>query len=396
MNNQNRTIFNQLLEILPKYQFDNLVGQHNWDRYVKKFTCRQQLITMLYAQATWKDSLRDLELSLKLHSNKWYNLWLKSSSRNTIANANSNRSYIIFEKLFYILLAKCKELDYSKEFKFKNNLYSLDASVIDLCLNMFSWAKYRTTKGAIKLHLLYNNKSFLPEFLNITDWKQHEITIAKLNEYNLPKWSIIAIDRWYIDYKWFDKLDKDWLYFVTRAKSNMDYITIKENIINESNILSDIIVKVFNRDTIYKNKSIIFRRIEYYDTISKKKYIFITNNYNLSAKTIASIYKSRWDIELFFKWIKQNLKIKSFLWTSKNAVMTQIRVAMIYYLLIYYIKYKTKLKLSLLDFTRIIKEKLMDRISLIDILWIPFNKISLVKNKWDPWLNTLFPNLLGH
>lgn len=388
MNNQIRTIFNQLLEIIPKSSFNKLVGQHNGDRYVKHFTCWQHMITMLYAQATGKDSLRELELWLKLHNDRRYHLWLTSASRNTIANANNNRSYEIYEKLFYELLNKCKQLDYKRQFKFKNELYSLDASVIDLCLSMFSWAQYRTRKWALKLHLLLNNKSVLPEFINITEWKVHEINIARKIE--LPKWSILAIDRWYIDYKWFEELSIKWIYFITRSKSNMDYIVTKENIVNESNIISDQEIEVFNWDKISKKKKVIFRLIKYYDTIQKKFYTFITNNYRLSAKTMAWIYKSRWDIELFFKWIKQNLKIKSFLWTSKNAVMSQIWIAMIYYLIVYYIKHKTKLKLSLLEFTRIIKELLMSRISLIDALWIPFREIYLIKNKWDPWQLSLF------
>ena len=390
MDNHIRTIFNQLLEIVPKNEFNKSVGQHNWDRYVKNFTFRQQFITILYSQATSKDSLRDIELWLKVHSNKWYHLWLTSSARNTISNANNKRSYKTYEELFYTMLHKCKQLDFNKKFDIDNPLYSLDASIIDLCLSMFTWAEYRKRKWAIKLHVLYNNDSSLPEFVNITEWKKHEVNEFERALQKVPAGSILTFDRWYVDYQNYNKITEKWIFFVWRTKKNMDYIVVEQYPVNEWWVISDQKIEIFNPWNKKYSELKGFRLIKYYDKEQDKTYSFITNNFKLSAKTIADIYKARWDVELFFKWIKQNLKIKSFLWTSKNTVMSQIWIAMIYYLILAYIKYKTKCKYSLLEFSRIIKELLMSRMSLIFALWIPYNKTQEVKNKDWPLQIGLF------
>jgi hypothetical protein len=389
MNTQIRTIFNQILEIVPKYSFNTLVGQHQGDRYVKVFTCWQQFMTMLFAQATQKDSLRDLELWLLLHSNKRYHLWIKSSARNTVSNANNKRPYQIYESLFYDLLKKCINFDYKSNFRFKNELYSLDASIIDLCLNIHPWAQFRKAKWAIKLHVLLNNKSTIPEFVSITEWKVHEINKAREATKNLLKWSIVAFDRWYVDMNWYRELNENGLFFVVRLKKNQDYTVEKKFETKGKWVISD--SSWFIRNTKWENVyGWDLRLVTYYDKVNDKIYKFLTNNFKLSSKTIADIYKNRWQIELFFKWIKQNLKIKSFLWTSKNAIMTQIWIAMIYYLILSYIKYKTKINLSLLEFTRIIKELFMTRMSLIDALWIPFQKIGTCKNRDWPVQIPLF------
>lgn len=390
MNNQVRTIFNQLLEIIPRNEFNKSVGQHNWDKYIKSFTCWQQLITILYSQATSKDSLRDIELWLKTHSNKWYHLWLSSSARNTISNANNKRSYKIYEELFYSMLNQCKQLDFNKRFNFDSPIYSLDASIIDLCLSVFSWAEYRKRKGAIKLHVLFNNESYIPEFMNVTEWKIHEINEFENVLDEVPNWSILTFDRWYVDYERYNKMTEKWISFVGRTKKNMDYIVDEVYDVYEWGVISDEKIEIFNpRNRKYWELN-GFRLVKYYDKEQDKVYSFITNNFEISAKTIADIYRARWDIEIFFKWIKQNLKIKSFLWTSKNAVLTQIWIAMIYYLILSYIKYKTKMSYSLLEFTRIIRELLMNRMSLIYALWIPYNKTVEIKNKDWPSQFSLF------
>lgn len=390
MNNQVRTIFNQLLEIIPRNDFNKSVGQHNWDKYIKNFSCWQQLITILYSQATSKDSLRDIELWLKAHNNKWYHLWLTSSARNTISNANNKRSYKIYEELFYSMLNKCKQLDFNKRFNIDNPLYSLDASIIDLCLSVFSWAEYRKRKGAIKLHVLFNNESSIPEFINITEWKIHEINEFENVLNNVPSWSILTFDRWYVDYERYNKMTNKWISFVSRIKRNMDYIVDEDYNVYEWGIISDEKIEIFNPQNRKYWELKNFRLVKYYDKEQDKEYSFITNNFDISAKTIADIYKSRWDIEIFFKWIKQNLKIKSFLWTTKNAVLSQIWIAMIYYLILSYIKYKTKINYSLLEFTRIIRELLMSRMSLIYAIWIPYTKTVDLKNKDWPMQFGLF------
>ncbi|MBU0705875.1 IS4 family transposase [Patescibacteria group bacterium] len=381
------TIFNQLLDFLPKNQFQGFIGQHKADRYVKNFTCWQQLLTLLYAQATGKDSLRDIELGLLSHQNKWYHLGLTSVTRSNLSYANKNRPYRIYESMFYELLKQCRQFcPAHNRFSFENPLYSMDATVMSLCLSVFPWAKYRKTKGALKLHVLLNNRTAIPEFAVVNEAKIHEINIARNSLRPLPSGSILVFDKAYIDYRWFSKINKNKIFFVSRTKKNTNYFVIGKNEVAGEGVLSDEVIGL-GGDRGMEEYTEDLRLITYYDRERGKKLQFITNNFELSAKTIADIYKDRWQIELFFKWIKQNLKIKSFLGTSKNAVLTQIWVAMIYYLLLIYIKFKTQLKMSLLEFTRIIKELFMMRIPLISALGIPYRRISICKNRGDPQLS---------
>ncbi len=392
MKKQVSTILNQLLDFIPKNKFDNFVGQHKADKYTKRLSCWQQLITLLYAQATGKDSLREIETWLSLHNNKWYHLWLETVARSTLSDANNKRPYQIYESLFYELLSECKHLWVwlgEKEFSFNNPLYSLDATVINLCLTVFPWAKYRKRKWALKLHVLLNNKTCIPEFIDWSPWKKHEIKIAQEKEYfGLEPESILTIDRWYVDFKWFNTLNSNGIYFVTRIKNNTNFWVLEKYPITENNIISDekVFLSINWKNEDYKED---VRIIRYYDKTKNKIYQYITNNFELSAKTIADIYKNRWEIELFFKWIKQNLKIKSFLWVSSNAVLTQIWIAMIYYLILCFIKFKARVKMSLLEFTRVIRELILERTSLISILNIPIKKIYICKQRDWPQL-TIF------
>jgi len=390
------TIFNQLFSILPKNKFDSFVGQHKADRYTKKLSCWQQLQILLFAQATWKESLRDIETWLLMHQNKWYHLWIETVARSTLADANNNRSYEIYESLFYSLLKECNSLAppwnswrldsaWEMKFKFDNPLYSLDATVIELCLSMFDWAKYRKAKWALKLHVLLNNRTTIPELIVATTWKEHEVTIAqKKNTFNLQPESILVFDRWYIDYSWFNSLNNNNIYFLSRIKKNTNYFVVwKHKEPNEPWIISDEVIAFFSNNWLEDYKKDL-RLVTYYDKEKDKVYKYMTNNFTLSAKTIADIYKDRWQIELFFKWIKQNLKIKSFLWTSKNAVLTQIWIAMIYYLILCYLKFKARMDSSLLEITRMIQEVIFERIALIHIINIPLTKIIKIKKILDP------------
>ena len=282
----------------------------------------------------------------------------------------------MYEGLFYHLLGRCKNLTPKHKFRFKNPLYTIDASTIDLCLTVFPWAKFRTTKGAIKLHCLYDHSGALPTFLTITDGKSHDVRVVK--EYTLPLSpdSIISVDKAYIDYKWLNSLDEQGVWFVTRAKTNIDYAVVGQHPISNKKVLSDECISL--QGPLTKSKySKELRLIKYYDEERQKTLTFLTNNFRFAATTIAQIYKSRWQIELFFKWIKQNLKIKSFLGTSKNAVMTQIWVAMCYYLLLTYIKYQTKYGYSLLQLSRVIREMLFERKALIDILTLKLDRLKI-------------------
>lgn len=373
------TIFNQLLNFLPKDSFSQFVGQHHGDKYVKRVTTWNQLILLLYAQATGKDSLREIETGFKAHDGSWYHLGVNSVAKSSLADANRRRSCQIFEKLFYSLLKQCREVLPERDFSFKNPLYSFDSTTIKLCLSIFDWAKYSKAKGALKLHTLLNNRTTVPELLILSDGKTGDITAAKEKSLPLEKGSIIVFDRAYVDYEWWAKLNNNGIFFVSRVKSNQNIFVVGQHKTKlEKNILADEIVIFgdYNAMNVYPEK---LRRVKYFDEKNGKIYVYLTNNFELTASQIAQIYKERWQIELFFKWIKQNLKIKTFLGTSKNAVMTQIWVAMVYYLLLAYIKFQTKFKKSLLEFTRMIRETLMIRRSLIDLLSLNVRTIYRIK-----------------
>jgi len=375
----NNTLYNQILHLIPRHQFEGFVKRYRGDHYVKYFTCWQQFITLLYAQIKAKDSIRDIETSLRAQSSRWYHIGLKDIKRSTLSDANNQRDYRIYEDFFYNLLDRCKSITPKHKFRFQNPLYTLDATVIDLCLSLFPWAKFRKRKGALKLHYLYDHSGSIPSFLMVTDAKQHEVKVAKSQDLPLIPDSIISLDRAYIDYNWLYLLKKSGVSFVTRAKSNMKCEVIGQHTVDKKKgLLFDKVVCLTNfyQSQYYPEP---LRLVGFKDPETKKKLIFLTNQFSLSAYTIAQIYKARWQIELFFKWIKQNLKIKSFLGTSKNAVLTQIWVAMCYYLVLSYIKYQTKYSYTLLELSRIFSEAIFDRISLIDLLSCKYYNISKIR-----------------
>lgn len=321
-----------------------------------------------------------------MHPESWFHLRVNTVARSSLSYANNNRDYQIFEKLFYALLQRCQEITPSKEFNFENPLYSFDSTIIRLCLNIFDWAKYSKTKGALKIHALLNHRTTIPELLTISIGKVGDITIAKQLEIisTLEKGSILVFDRAYIDYEWWQKLTDAGLNFVSRVKKGQNIFVVgqhKDRL--EPGVIADEIV-IFGDYNAMKKYPGKLRQIKYYDKITKKEYVYLTNNFELSALQIALIYKERWQIELFFKWIKQNLKIKTFLGTSRNAVLTQIWVAMIYYLLLAYIKFQTKFKKTLLELTRMIRETIMLRRDLIDLLSLSFRNIHKLREQESP------------
>lgn len=380
------TILNQLLNFLPKHKFKQFVEEYQADKYVKSLTAWNQFVVLLYAQASGKDSLREIETGFNMQNNTWHHLGINTVARSTLSDANSRRDPEIFEKLFYSLLHTCKKIIPENKFNFDNPLYTLDSSVINLCLSVFDWAKYRTTKGALKLHMLLNNRTAIPELVNITDGKEGDVTVAKrINTKQLEKGSILAFDRAYIDYQWWNELNENELFFVSRTKTNLNIFVVGQHKcrILERGILSDEII-IFGDYFAMKKYPNKLRRVRYWDEESKKEYMYLTNNFDLAARQIADIYKERWQIELFFKWIKQNLKIKTFLGTSRNAVLTQIWIAMVYYLMLAYIKFQTKFKKSLLELTWMIKEVLLFRRDLIDLLSLDIKTIFRLKLEDNP------------
>lgn len=365
------TILGELLRIFPKYEFEKLEHLHKGNRYTKYFTGWQQLIVLLYAQVSGKDSLREVETGLKIQSDRWYHVGLKDIKRSTLSDAMTNRSNEIFEGLFYRLLDKCQAVTPRHKFKFKNPLYALDSTRVDLCLSLFPWAVWRKRKGAIKLHYLYDHSGSLPTFLVVTDGKRADVRVANstegISQALLPD-SIISVDKAYVDYKWLYSLHKQGVYFVIRKKENINCRVTGQHLpLTGKNIKRDdlIALNVYWSRKYYPEP---LRLVGYVDPETGRYYEYLTNNMQLAAQTIADIYHSRWQIEIFFKWIKQNLKIKSFLGTSPNAVKTQIWVAMCYYLLLTYIKYQAKYAHSLTELGRMIKEVVMVKANLIDIL----------------------------
>jgi len=375
------TVFSQLLQLICQYRFKKCVDRYEGDKYTKRFTCWQQLLVLLFAQAKGHASLRDIEVSLRSHERKWYHLGLTSVARSTLADANTGRDADIFKDVFYGLLDKCRDLAPAHRFKFKNPLYTFDSTLINVCLSLYPWATYRKKKGAFKLHTLLDHAGYLPSFIVITDGKTHDINVVKDTVYGVPGLSpdsILLVDRAYIDYNWLYSLTTNRLFFVTRVKKNMKYTVLgQQKISNNNGVVEDRRVRLSNY---YQSRyyPAPLRLVTVADPETGEQITFMTNNFTLDAETIAELYKSRWQIETFFKWVKQNLRIKSFLGTSPNAVMTQIWAAMIYYLLVSFIKFQTKCRHSLHELTRIIGELLLDTVYLIEILTIPFNRFKLV------------------
>jgi hypothetical protein len=358
----------QILTFFPRHDFENLAIRYLNNRYVKTFTAWKQFAVLLYAQISGKDSLREIEHGMAAQSSKLYHLGVDTRiCRSTLCEANANRDYRLFEKLFYILLDKCRTVTPQHKFRFKNPLYTIDATVIDLCLSVFPWAKFRTAKGALKLHYQFDHAGNIPSFLTVTHGKRHEITVAKDCFTIIPD-SIYCFDKGYADFTWFRRIHEAKATFVTRAKDNLQYgITGQHELPKNKGIFQDAYIKLtgFGTDEKYPSE---LRLIRYYDKEHDRILEFLTNNFKLSAQTITQIYKARWQIELFFKWIKQNLKIKTFLGTTKNAVLTQIWVAMCYYLILAFIKYQTKYKYSLSYLHNVIKETVFERVPLIFLL----------------------------
>lgn len=389
MNDHTITVLRQLLHLLPLNEFDSFVGQHKADKYVKNFSCRNQLTVMLYAQASGKTSLRDIETGLRAMGNTWYHLGLENVSRNTLAHANAKRPWKIYESLFYALLNKHQDLSLgTAAFGFENALYAIDSTTIDLCLSLFPWAHFRTAKGAIKLHTLFNIRSQIPEMIIMTDGKVGDIAaIRDINLSQFAKGTIFVFDRGYTDYDFLCKIKQAGHHFVIRLKKGAqivhllgnDRTPIGKGVLKDKNI-------AFILPKAIKSYPDDLRLVTYYDEEHDQVYEFLTNIFDLPATTVAVIYKNRWQIELFFKWIKQHLKIKTFLGTSNNAVLTQIWIAMIYYLLLAWIKHQTKFQGSLHDLTVLVRELLMHKSHLVDVLRATPKTISRFKARDNPQL----------
>ena len=362
----NNTVFSQLLKLIPRHEFESLAIRHHSGRSFRTASRWSQFVTLMMAQLSGRVSLRDIVENTSAQAHRLYHLGSRGLSRSNLSRLNNDKPYTLYEALFGKLLKRCQSTTPGHGFRFKNTLYSLDASTIDLCLSVFPWAEFRQTKGAIKLHVGLNHEGFIPEFVNITDGKKHDVTVGRTLAF--PKHSIVAIDKGYTDYKWYKQLTDKEIYFVTRLKINARYRVIsRRRVLKDKGLTSDQCIEFTGTQTA-KRCPIPLRRIGYRDATTGKRYVFLTNNFSLSAKTIADIYKARWQVELFFKWIKQNLKIKSFLGTSKNAVMTQLWIALCVYLLLSFLKFQSKLHKSLSQLLRLLHLNLFEKRDLMALL----------------------------
>jgi hypothetical protein len=358
--NNGQYVFAQLTSFLPQRVFDKFVSKYSGNKYVKHFTCWSQLLCMVFGQLTNRNSLRDLIVIIDAHSNKTYHLGFgKSVTKSNLAKTNEKHNSKIFEEFAYFLIDIAQEKLKNDDFKIKGKVYAFDSSTIDLCLGVFWWAKFRKTKGGIKLHTLYDITTKIPVFIHITEATVHDVNAMDVIPYEVGAYYIF--DRGYVDFKRLYKISTLSSFFVVRAKSNLKFTRMYSNKVNKNNgVKVDQIGKLagFYVSKDYPEK---IRRIKYYDFESKRNFTFLTNNIDLTAEQIALLYKNRWQVELFFKWIKQHLKVKSFWGTSENAVRIQIYSAIIAYCLVAIVGHDLKLERSTYEILQILGISLLDK-----------------------------------
>jgi len=362
----NNTIFSQLLKLVSRHEFEYLAKTHHEGRQLRKTNRWSQFVALCLGQLSGRHSLRDIESNMSAQSTRLYHLGAKPIARSTLARLNENQPAELYEALFAKLYSNCQKQVSGHRFRFHNKLYSLDASLIDLSLKIFPWAHYALGKSAMKLHLSLDHDGYIPHFAAITEGKISDIEVGRILHYN--KGSIVVFDKGYTDYKWFKALNSKGIFFVTRIRKNAIWKVEERRAVDKSKgLTSDQTITL----TGIKPKKIgmpKLRRVGYRDPESRQQYEFLTNNFTLSAQTIAEIYKERWQVELFFKWIKQNLKIKAFVGNSKNAILTQIWVALCTYLMLAYLKFSAKLGWSLQNMLRLLQLNLFLRRDLMALL----------------------------
>ena len=341
------SLFSQLVALFNRGQFHGLVFRHKAERYAKAFNSWEHFVAMLFCQLAQAKSLREICGGLSCCLGKLRHLGFKKApNKSTLSYANAHRPWQMYQDLFYQTLDICKLSGTGKHrFKFKNKLLSLDSSTISLCLSLFPWAKFRRTKGAVKLHLLLDHDGYLPTYAYISNGKKHDVTVAR--KVPLSPYSIVAMDKGYNDYSLFAHWTENLIFFVTRLKDNADYIVVQERPVPQNrNVLSDQLIQ-FSGYYAQKKCPHILRRVEVWDKEQNRRIVLLTNHLEFGATTISAIYKDRWKIELFFKDLKQNLKVKTFVGTSENALFIQIWTALIAMLLIKYLQFKSKFSWSL-------------------------------------------------
>jgi hypothetical protein len=371
------SLFSQLVALFNRQRFYELVFKHNSERYAKRFGSWDHFLAMLFCQLAQAKSLREICGGLSCCMGKLRHLGMKRTpNKSTLSYANAHRPWQMFQSLFYETLAFCKQAAPGKrKFRFKNKLLSLDSSTISLCLSLFPWAKFRRTKGAVKLHLLLDHDGYLPTYVHISNGKKHDGPIART--ISLAPGSIVAMDRGYNDYRLFAQWTEDNIYFVTRLKDNADFIVVAEQKVPQNrNVTADQLIK-FAGFYAQKRCPHILRRVVVWDTENDRQIVLLTNHLDFGATTISDIYKDRWQIELFFKALKQNLKVKTFVGTNENALYIQIWTALIAMLLIKYLQFKSKFGWSLSNLVAFLRWNLFTYRDLWDWIDNPFETIPI-------------------
>lgn len=364
-----KIIFSQLMEHLPLHVFHKCVDRYQGDFKVKEFTCLDQYFCMAFAQLTYRESLRDIEACLQAQKSKLYHMGIRSSvSRNNLAHANKVRDWRIYADLAHVLIQTARKMYVGDNFalELENTVFALDATTIDLCLSMFPWAKFRKNKGAVKLHTLLDLRGNIPTFIHISDGKLHDVNV--LDIVPLEAGAFYVMDRGYLDFTRLYTISQSSAFFVTRAKSNLKYRRIYSHPIDRSTGLicdQSIMLTGFYQ---HKGYPEMMRRVKYYDAKTDKTLVFLTNNFSLPSMTIAELYRNRWQVELFFKWIKQNLRIKTFYGTSENAVKAQIWIAVSVYLLVAIMKKRLKIEASLYTTLQVLSVTIFERVPLLQVL----------------------------
>ena len=358
--NTGKTIFSQVMEFLPMYEFHKCVERYHGERKILRFSCLDQYLSMAFAQLTFRESLRDIESCLRSMSGRLYHMGFRGKiSRSTLADANESRDWRIYADLAMILIHRARELYINEPFGIDlgNTVYALDSTTIDLCLALFPWARFRKNKGAIKLHTLLDLRGPIPSFINITDGKIADVNVLDILIFEAG--SFYIMDRGYIDFKRLYKLHQALAFFVTRAKSNIKCRRLYSRPIDKSTGLRCDQTIVLTQS--FEDYPEHIRLVRFYDSENDLRLTFLTNNFTIDALTIAQLYKSRWKVELFFKWIKQHLRIKAFFGTSENAVKTQVWIAVSIYVLIAIIKKRLSLEPSLYTILQILSVNIFEK-----------------------------------
>lgn len=371
------SLFGQLLNEFSRLAFVNLVHKHQTERCAKGFSSWDHFVSMLFCQLAQAKSLREICDGLRCCLGKLVHIGMQDGPRrSTLAYANQHRNWELFQDLFFVMLQRCQEVAPGKKFPFKNKLLSMDATTIDLCLNLFPWAKFYQTKGAVKLHLLLDHDGYLPVYACIREAAVHEIHIARMLD--LPPGSIVAMDRGFTDYSLYNSWTERKVWFVTRMRCHAHYQVIEQrSVVASKNVLADEIITWINFYSL-RDCPVPLRRIVVWDKTNQEEIVLLTNHMGFAASTIAAIYKDRWQIEIFFKTLKQNLKVKTFVGTSENALKIQIWTALIVMLLIKYLKFRATLSWSMSNLIALLRLNLFTYRDLWEWINHPFNTPPLV------------------